>query len=90
VSKPIFAPPADAGSESLSRLRDKKDDAILRAVAEEIEEGMEVISPIGSLEHLAWMGCWTERKPTGGEKDMAFGRELARQMGALDVGRAWW
>jgi hypothetical protein len=75
----------------LSRLRDKKDDAILRAVAEEIEgEGMKVISPIRFLaEHLAWMGCWTERKPTEREeKDMAFGRELARQMGALDVGQS--
>jgi hypothetical protein len=35
------------------------------------------------------MGCWTERKPTEREeKDMAFGRELARQMGALDVGQS--
>jgi hypothetical protein len=75
----------------LSRLRDKKDDAILRAVAEEMEgEGMEVVSPIRFLaEHLAWLGCWTERKPTEREeKDMAFGRELARQMGALDVGQS--
>jgi DUF1009 family protein len=75
----------------LSRLRDRKDDAILRAVAEEIEtEGMEVVSPVPFLaEHLAWAGCWTERKPTEREqKDIAFGLELARQMGALDVGQS--
>jgi len=75
----------------LSRLRDKKDDAILRAIAEEIEsEGMAVVSPALFLgEHLASQGCWTMRQPTEREKkDVAFGWELAQQMGALDIGQS--
>jgi len=75
----------------LSRLRDKKDDAILRALAEEIEsEGMQVISPAPFLkEHLAPKGCWSLRQPTEREKeDMVFGWELAQQMGILDIGQS--
>jgi DUF1009 family protein len=75
----------------LSRLADKKDDAILRVLAEEIEnEGMEVVSPALFLrEHLAPKGCWSRRQPTEREKrDIEFGWLLARQMGALDVGQS--
>jgi len=74
----------------LSRLRDKKDDAILRAVAEEIEnEGIRVISPISFLrEEMAPRGCWTGRKPTEREeKDIAFGWKMAKKIGSLDVGQ---
>ena len=75
----------------LSRLRDKKDDALLRAIAEEIEsEGLRVIGPAGYLrEHMAPPGCWSERPPTDREmKDIRFGWELAKQMGALDIGQS--
>jgi DUF1009 family protein len=75
----------------LGRLKDKKDDALLRAIAEEIEsEGMRVLGPGFFLrEHLAPRGCWTERQPTEREmKDIAFGWELAKQMGALDIGQS--
>jgi UDP-2,3-diacylglucosamine hydrolase len=75
----------------LSRLPDKKDDAILRALAMEIEnEGMQVVSPALFLkEHLAPKGCWSRRQPTDREKkDIAFGWELAQQMGALDIGQS--
>jgi hypothetical protein len=75
----------------LSRLRDKKDDAILRAFAEEIEsEGIQVVSPASFLkEHLAPQGCWSQRQPTEREKkDIAFGWELAQQMGTLDIGQS--
>ncbi len=75
----------------LSRLPDKKDDAILRAIASEIEsEGMKVMSPALFLgEHLAPQGCWSLRQPTEREKkDVAFGWTLARQMGDLDIGQS--
>ncbi len=75
----------------LSRLKDKKDDALLRAIAEEIEsEGMHVVSPgLFLREHLAPRGCWSQRQPTEREKkDIAFGWELAKQMGALDIGQS--
>jgi UDP-2,3-diacylglucosamine hydrolase len=74
-----------------SRLKDKKDDALLRAIADEVEsEGMRVVGPADFLQdHLAPRGCWSARPPTEREeKDIAFGWELARQMGALDVGQS--
>jgi hypothetical protein len=75
----------------LSRLKDKKDDVLLRGIAEELEsEGLQVISPMHFLrEHLAPKGCWSERQPTDREKkDIAFGWELAKQMGLLDIGQS--
>lgn len=85
-----FQPDARA-LKVLSRLRDKKDDALLRAIAEEIEsEGMRVVSPADFLgRHLAPRGCWSGRPPTEREeKDLAFGWELAQQMGRLDIGQS--
>lgn len=75
----------------LSRLGEKKDDAILRAIAEEIEsEGMRVESLVPYLkESMASRGCLTERKPTEREKkDIAFGWTIAKKVGALDVGQS--
>ena len=75
----------------LSRLTGRKDDALLRAIAAEIEsEGMRVISPgIFLRDHLAPEGCWSERQPSEREKkDIAFGWELAKQLGALDIGQS--
>jgi len=75
----------------LTRLKDKKDDALLRGIAEELEEeGLRVVSPVPFLrEHLASKGCWSKRQPTEGEKkDISFGWELAKQMGSLDIGQS--
>ncbi len=74
----------------LGRLKDKKDDAILRAIAEEIEsEGMRVVSPVPFLKSaMADRGCWTERMLSPREeKDMAFGWAMAKAVGRLDIGQ---
>ena len=94
VSKRHFfskARPDGRALKVLSRLRDKKDDAILRAIAEEIErEGIQVESPVRFLkESMAPGGCWTERKPTDREKkDLTFGWKIAKRVGNLDVGQS--
>jgi len=75
----------------LSRLQGKKDDAILRALAEEIEnEGMRVESLIPYLKDtMAPRACLTERKPTEREeRDIEFGWAIAKKIGALDVGQS--
>ncbi len=94
VSKRRFfsrARPDGRALKVLSRLRDKKDDALLRAIAEEIEsEGIQVESPVRFLkESMAAGGCWTERKPTEREKkDLVFGWRIAKRVGNLDVGQS--
>lgn len=94
VSKRHFfsrARPDARALKVLSRLRDKKDDAILRAIAEEVESaGIRVVSPIPFLrDHMAPAGCWTERKPTEREeKDISFGWRIAKCVGRLDVGQS--
>ncbi len=91
VSKKHFfskAKPDARAIQVLLRLKDRKDDGILRAVAREMEsEGMEVISPIHFLQdHLASPGVLSERKPTEREaKDIEFGWEMAKKLGELDV-----
>ena len=94
VSKKHFfskARPDARALKVLSRLRDKKDDAILRAIAEEVESaGIRVVSPIPFIrENMAPAGCWTERKPTEREeKDISFGWRIAKGVGRLDVGQS--
>lgn len=94
VSKKHFfskARPDERALKVLSRLRDKKDDAILRAIAEEVESaGIRVGSPVPFLkENMAPKGCWTERKPTEREKkDISFGWRIAKRVGGLDVGQS--
>lgn len=74
----------------LLRLKDRKDDTILRALAEELEgEGITIneatsyIKPI-----LAEHGTLTKREPTSEEwNDIEFGRDIAREIGRLDVGQ---
>ena len=93
VSKTHFfsqARPDGRALKVLSRLRDKKDDAILRAIVEEIEEeGIRVESPVPFLrESMARRGCWTKRKPTPREeKDIRFGWKIAKRVGTLDIGQ---
>ncbi len=93
IPKTVFfsrAKPDARAIQVLSRLKDKKDDAILRAIAEEVErEGIRVVSPMVFLkDSMAPPGCWTERKPTEREeKDISFGWDMARKVGRLDIGQ---
>jgi DUF1009 family protein len=68
----------------------KKDDSILRAVAEELEtEGITVRSSTLYLDDLlASAGVMTRRKPSKDEwKDITFGWHLAKEIGRLDIGQ---
>lgn len=93
IPKTLFfsqAKPDGRAIRMLSRLKDRKDDAILRALAREVEsEGIRVISPVPFLkEAMAPPGCWTRRKPTEREeKDIAFGWRIAKRVGQLDIGQ---
>ena len=82
--------PDERALRVLSRLGNKKDDVLLRAVTEEVEsEGIQVLSPVPFLqENMAPRGCWTARKPSEREmKDMAFGWEVGKEIASLDVGQ---
>jgi DUF1009 family protein len=84
------ARPDERALRVLLRLKDRKDDAILRAIAEELEdEGIRVVSPAPLWkEALAEKGCWTRRKPTEREeRDLDFGWKAAKKIGRLDIGQ---
>lgn len=75
----------------LSRLHDKKDNALLRAIADEVErEGIRVKSLVPFLkENMASKGCWTKRKPSEREmNDVCFGWKMAKRAGRLDIGQS--
>ncbi|MBI5193087.1 MAG: UDP-2,3-diacylglucosamine diphosphatase LpxI [Nitrospirae bacterium] len=74
----------------LFRLKDRKDDTILRAIAGEFEkDGIkigEATAYITSI--LAEKGVMTNSKPTDEEqKDIEFGMEMAKGIGRLDIGQ---
>jgi DUF1009 family protein len=72
------------------RIKDRKADTILGAVADEIAtSGLTLIPSIKHLTHcLAAEGCITKRKPTPAElADIKFGYDLAKAMAGLDVGQ---
>jgi len=74
----------------LSRLRNKKDDSLLRALADELESEGILVQPstIFLPELLAPEGILTRRKPNRRERsDMAFGWNLAKAIGTLDIGQ---
>jgi len=74
----------------LNKLRNKKDDFILRAIAQELEsEGIQIeASTILLPSLLAPEGILTRRKPNRREEeDIAFGWQLAKGLGHLDVGQ---
>lgn len=74
----------------LNRLRHKKDDFLLRALAEELEsEGIRIEpSTLFLPDLLAPEGILTRRKPNRREQlDIAFGWQTAKAMGYLDVGQ---
>ena len=73
-----------------SRLKHWKDDAILRAVAEELErEGIEILdSTFGLQDILAEEGYLTSKKPGKKEvEDIQFGWETLETLGTLDIGQ---
>ena len=73
-----------------SRLKHWKDDAILRAVAGELErEGIEILdSTFGLQEILAEEGYLTSKKPSKKEvEDIQFGWETLETLGVLDIGQ---
>jgi DUF1009 family protein len=74
----------------LAKVKEKKDDALLRAVAGELErEGIKVLESTLYLKSLlAQKGVMTKRKPTTQElEDIRFGWSLAREIGRLDIGQ---
>ena len=73
-----------------SRLRELKDDAILREVAAELErEGIHIReSTFGLHGILAEEGALTRRQPTSKEwEDIQFGWKLVAEVGRLDIGQ---
>lgn len=71
-------------------MQDRKADTIFSAVADKLQnEGMELVDSTFLLkDHLAPKGTWTRRAPTLKElADIEFGRNIARAMGAIDVGQ---
>lgn len=75
----------------LMRAQTKGDDALLRAVAAEIEsEGMEVVSPLSVLPELGTPGgVLSRRKPKTHEwEDLKYGWERAKALGQWDIGQA--
>jgi len=78
------------GVALLARMVHKKDDSILRAVAEELEsEGIKVRESTLYLDNLvAKQGSITKRKPSNEEKrDIEFGWQMAKEIGKLDIGQ---
>jgi DUF1009 family protein/predicted dehydrogenase len=74
----------------LNKLRNKKDDFLLRAIAQELEsDGIQIEASTLLLPRLlAPEGVLTRRKPNRREEeDIDFGWKLAKGMGHLDVGQ---
>ena len=70
--------------------KDKRDNAVLRAVAEELmNEGIELTSSVQyCAEHLASEGLMTRTPvPRGAEEDVKFGWRIAKASADLDIGQ---
>lgn len=78
------------GMALLAKMIHKKDDSILRALAQELEsEGITVRESTLYLDNIvAAQGVVTKRKPTKEEKlDIEFGWQMAKEVGRLDIGQ---
>jgi len=78
------------GMALLAKMIYKKDDSILRAVAQELEsEGITVRESTLYLDNIvASPGILTKRKPSKDERlDIEFGWDLAKEIGRLDIGQ---
>ena len=72
-------------------LRDKRNDTVLAAVADEFEKNGIIMEECiaYSKEHMAPEGVLTQRKPTSAQLDDAkFGWRIAKELGRLDIGQA--
>ena len=92
ISKPraLSLRPDWRAAKMLMRMRHKGDDALLRAVAGELEsEGLQVVQPATLAPGLlAPEGVLSARGPSGDEwLDIRFGWPIARLMGRLDIGQ---
>ena len=73
------------------RDKDKRNDTLLNALAEELASGGIVLenSTMYCKEHLASAGCMTRHEPSGAvEDDIEFGWPLVKKLGELDIGQA--
>ncbi len=74
----------------LARLRDKRADTILKAVAGALEKaGVRFVSPLPYLKaHLPGQGVLTRRRPTPAQqRDIAFGYRIAKTLAGADIGQ---
>ena len=74
----------------LAKMIHKKDDSLLRAIAQELEsEGITVRESTLYLDSiLASPGILSKRKPSKSEqKDIEFGWQMAKEIGRLDIGQ---
>jgi UDP-2,3-diacylglucosamine hydrolase len=75
----------------LRRIRDKKDDTILSAIANRLNDfGIELIdSTMFMGNFMAKKGVLTKKKPDMKQRqDIEFGFKIAKQMGSLDIGQS--
>jgi len=73
-----------------NKINNRQDDAILRAVAEVLEnDGIQVLASTCYLEHLFFpQGVLTRKRPTAEQvDDIRFGWRIAREIGRLDIGQ---
>jgi DUF1009 family protein len=78
------------GAALLAKMLHKKDDSLLKAVAEELEsEGIIVRESTLYLDNLlAPAGVLTKRKPSKDERlDIVYGWQMAKEIGRLDIGQ---
>lgn len=74
----------------LRRLKNRKDDTIMLAIVDEVErEGFKVLDQTVYLKpFMPKVGVLSQTSPTDEQwEDICFGFELAKQMGALDIGQ---
>ena len=84
------ARPDVRGMALLAKMVHKKDDHLLRAVADELEsEGIIVRESTLYLDSIIGQkGVLTKRKPTKAERrDIEFGWQMAKEIGRLDIGQ---
>lgn len=75
----------------IGRVVDRKDDTLLSAVANRLEEeGVEFIDSTTFVKGMMpSKGVLTKRRPDAGEQgDIKFGFEIAKELGRLDIGQA--
>lgn len=73
------------------RRKDKQNDTLLSALAEELASGGIVLenSTMYCKEHLATPGAMTQKKPSSSvENDIEFGWQIVKKLGELDIGQA--